>query len=137
MKIMNEELNSVLKALRKSNPKSAKFLAYAQKLTDEIANVAADKQHKTLTLDELNTIEGKTVRWYGAEEKDEYFQLVMDETAQVLNKRTKNPSGDEEMMEKQFCTKCGTPLRKGAKFCVKCGIPVRSFDDGKIHPSES
>ena len=34
-------------------------------------------------------------------------------------------------MKKQFCTKCGAPLREGAKFCVKCGTPVKTFDEGK------
>ncbi|WP_427112747.1 zinc-ribbon domain-containing protein [Megasphaera sueciensis] len=40
-------------------------------------------------------------------------------------------------MKKQFCTKCGAPLREDAKFCVKCGTPVKSFDEGKTNVSSA
>lgn len=41
-------------------------------------------------------------------------------------------SGGEEIMKKQFCTKCGASLREDARFCVKCGAPVKTFDEGEI-----
>ena len=36
-----------------------------------------------------------------------------------------------------FCTKCGAPLRPGAKFCLKCGNPVRSAGSTTAAPQNS
>ena len=36
-----------------------------------------------------------------------------------------------------FCTKCGAPLRPGAKFCLKCGNQIKSAGTASAAPQNS
>lgn len=50
------------------------------------------------------------------EEEGEEAPVAQEEKTEILPAEL-----DERVMNQQFCTKCGTPLRPGAKFCAKCG----------------